>query len=246
MNASARRFPWKGIVITLIGLVSCVLIYTGVKPALWPDQVDSGIEQTPAPTIGSLPTPSPSPTPTPTRSSSTPMPTSTPTASLIADPEGLPISLEVFEGKDRLLAMKIDKRGTPNGDPFKSDCGESIWYSAQGWPTPGTLSPRKSLITGHMRCKGEVYELDKLRFSGKNATLRVTFDSGDVVIAQATMPATQVPKTKLNKTKSYVFNSGDDRMIRLSTCDSTSDLQANGHVKDNIVQVFDVIQVIKK
>lgn len=74
----------------------------------------------------------------------------------------------------------------------------------------------------------------------------MTFDSGDVVIASAIMPAEEIAKTKLNTINENKYNDGDARMIRLSTCDSTSDKRPDGHAEGNVYQIYEVTEVIKK
>lgn len=241
MSTFAQRRPRAGVVARIIIVVaSLAVIFVGIKPVLWPDYQSSKIASTAPPAI-TPPAPTEQASPEPRRRWSP-----APTPPVIEDPEGLPETLEIFEGKRRLLAMNIAKKGTTQGDPFKSECGQMTWYAAHMWPTPGSLSPRKSLVTGHGWCRGEVYELDKLRKSSKEATLRITYDSGDEVVAEATMAAGLIDKTKLNKIHDNLYNYGDERMIRVSTCDSTSDKRPDGHAEGNVFQMFQVVAVIKK
>lgn len=241
MNTSVRRFPMRGVAAAILAIVSLMLIGYGLKPVIWQGHRSSGIASAPAPSITYDLTYQQGERELRSSGGYTFVP-----APVIADPSGLPEKVELYDGKKRLLAMNIDKQGTVNGDPFASDCGETTWYAARKWPTPGSLSPRKSLITGHGWCRDKIYELDNLRYASKDAVLRVTFDSGDVVIASAIMPAEEIAKTKLNTINENKYNDGDARMIRLSTCDSTSDKRPDGHAEGNVYQIYEVTEVIKK
>lgn len=163
MDTSVGRFPMRGIVMSIVAIASLTLIFLGLKPIIWQTHQSSGIALAPAPVTTYdqsyqqgerelRPSDGYTFVPTPP----------------IADPAGLPEKVELFDGKKRLLAMTVDKQGTVNGDPFASDCGETTWYSARKWPTPGSLNHRKALITGHGWCRDDIYELDNLvrtRFS---------------------------------------------------------------------------------
>ena len=226
--------------IALFVLVALVCGYLAIKPLIpttVPPQVDSVVEPSvPSPSI----TPSTTPDPRPT-STSTPSTTASPVKKLV-DPKGKPTKMAIFNGKNQLVGMEVEKNGTPDRDDFQSPCGMTTWYSAQGWPTPGTESLQRSLITGHMQCSGVTYSINNLKKSPKGAILKVTFDRGCVVLARATMAATNIAKPQLNE-RSRLYNKELARIIRVSTCDDEAKKDQYGHSTKNYYQMFEVISV---
>lgn len=221
-------------------LVALVCGYLTVKPLIpttVPPQADSVVEPSvPSPSI----TPSAVPDPRLT-TTSTPSPTASPVNELI-NPKGKPTKMAIFNGKDQLVGMEVEKNGTPDRDDFQSQCGMTTWYSAQGWPTPGAESLQRSLITGHMQCRGATYSINDLKMSPKGAILKVTFDKGCVVLARATMAATNIAKPQLNE-RSRLYNKELARIIRVSTCDDEAKKDAQGHSTKNYYQMFEVVSV---
>ncbi len=254
-----RRIRWlslQRVVITIIAVVAVGCIYIAIKPKFWPTDIPPKVDATGVPSLPVTSTPvaplsSSTVTSTPTPSNTTtdkPMPTQAPSPTKpvvpkLTNPRGKPKEMSIFQGGSQLVGMEVQKNGTAKKDDFESECGKTTWYSASGWPTPGTESLQRSLITGHMRCGGEVYSINDLKQSRTGALLKVTYDGGCVVVARATMNATNVKKDTLNITRNYLYNKELARIIRVSTCDDEATKDAQGHSTQNVFQMFEVVSV---
>lgn len=230
---SPRR-TMAGLVLLLISFVVFGYIYAEYYR---PVQVKTapGITPTPTPAVSTTEPP----TPSSTTSTSTPSATKKPSARpVLKDPRGNPTRLTITQRGKELLTMNLQVgHRAANGD-FESDCGMAAWYNEQGWPKPGGLSLQRSLITGHMRCGNEYYEIDQLRYSLKGAILTVEYTSGDVVVAKAIDNATEIDKKVLPTLDEYKYNDKAARTITVTTCDSTAALRRDGHSTKNVAQRF--------
>lgn len=223
-------------------LIAAGCFYLVLKPFLWPTVIPPKLDAEGVPSISQSSASPDLHEPRPQRTlpqSTSPRPT--PTVK-ITDPKGLPVEMAIFQGKKQIVGMDVQKKGTPLRDDFQSQCGKTIWYSAKGWPTPGSASTQRSLITGHMQCGDEVYSINNLKNARKGAILKVTFDSGCVVVAKATIKATNIPKVDLNE-RDKLYNKELARIIRVSTCDDEAVKDRYGHSTKNYYQMFEVVSV---
>ncbi|MFZ2494333.1 MAG: hypothetical protein WAW60_00980 [Candidatus Saccharimonadales bacterium] len=218
-------------------LVAAVSIVLMLKPFLWPTIVPPKLDAAGVPSISQ---PNTTPDLHELRPQRTPQPT--PTVE-ITDPEGRPKEMAIFQGEDQIVGMDVQKKGTSDRDDFQSECGKATWYSAQNWPSPGSESTQRSLITGHKSCSGKVYSINNLKDSRKGAILKVTFDTGCVVLAKATNDATNIAKSELNAKDKYLYNKELARIIRVSTCDDEAKKDRYGHSTKNVYQMFEVVSV---
>lgn len=225
---------WGAIVFLLV--VALVSGYYAIKPYI-PETVPAQVDTAPV-----LPSPTPSVSNDEHEPRPGPTPTETPTIE-ISDPRGKPVKMAIFQDGKQLIGMNVQKNGTSNGDDFQSQCGKTTWYSATGWPKPGVESRQKSLITGHMKCGETEYSINKLKSSRKGAILKVTSDTGCVIVARATIDATNIQKSELNERDELLYNKELARIIRVSTCDDEAKKDAQGHSTKNYYQMFEVISV---
>lgn len=216
--------------------------------------------QNPAPSVVmSTPSASSSPSEEPLPSVTTPpIPTTTaPPNKELKDPRGEPVSLTIKRGKKTIVnTMPFAPRriyvGKDSGK-FGSRCGAVAYWNLPGWPKPGVKSLKKSLITGHVMCNGDWYPLQHLQPDAngkpggrKGDLLYIQYSSGDLVVAVAKEDSKEVLKTNLNKIPEYINNAGTmAREIRLSTCDRTGIIRADGHALNNVAERFEVIDVIR-
>lgn len=155
-----------------------------------------------------------------------------------ADPKGAPVSMIITQPGIEDIAMNFAPR-IKSGNRFDSESGKVAWWDEMNWPTPGSLSPAKSLITGHMRYGTTHYPIARLSQVKAGAVLTVNYDSGDVVIAKATADAVLVDKDQTNQKKENLYNPSLARIIRVTTCDPTNGVDKDGHTLQNSIVFFE-------
>ena len=130
------------------------------------------------------------------------------------------------------------------GKKLTSECGKVAVWDIPDAPMPGETSKYMSLISGHMRCKPQVYSLDKLGTVKKGDLLIVTFSSGDRTVSRARDNVISIGKGFLNDEDhpEYYTNKKASQVIRLTTCDKTSKVRGDGHVVNNLAVWFDRIK----
>lgn len=185
----------------------------------------------------------------------------------MADPVGNLKSLKIMRGNEVIVnTMDFAPRVENDKGDFLSRCGKVAWWDAnESWPKPGQSSKKLALVGGHVMCYGKFYELKNLQPDPKTREpgsrqgdlLYITYDSGDVVVAEAIEDSQEVDKRKLTSLDRHLCADGiyDDataqcvgnegRMISLSTCDRTGDIRPDGHAAFNVAQLYRVKEVIK-
>ncbi len=201
-----------------------------------------------------LPTSSPSPAPTTSWPTRQPSPSAS-QAEELATPRGEPTKLTVKRGDTVLAEMPFRPR-VIDGNNFASECGAVAWWdvthNGSQWPKPGEKSLRKALVTGHVMCGRDWYDLAYLQGDGrtpgghKGDRLYTQYSSGDVVVGVAGAPSANIDKTKLNSDRSRTHNAAPARVTRLSTCNRELPLRPNGTARHNAAQDFTTVEVILK
>lgn len=185
----------------------------------------------------------------------------------MADPAGNLKSLKIMRGNEVIVdTINFAPRVENDKGDFLSQCGKVAWWDAnESWPKPGQLSKKLALIGGHVMCYGKFYELKHLQPDPKTRApgsrqgdlLYITYDSGDVVVAEAIEDSQEVDKRELTSLDRHLCADGtyDDataqcvgnegRMISLSTCDRTGEIRPDGHAAFNVAQLYRVKEVIK-
>ena len=128
----------------------------------------------------------------------------------------------------------------PDGKKFTSQCGKVAVWDIVDAPMPGEASKFMALITGHMRCKPDIYSLDKLGTVKKGDLLIVTFSSGEKTVSRARADVISIGKGQLNdkdNPENYT-NKKVAQVTRLTTCDKTSKVRGDGHVENNLAVWF--------
>lgn len=247
-----RRSKTAGVLLLIAAFVAIVcawLLYQSATPATMtvPSVSSSPSPKEPLPSVTTPPTP---------------IPTNTP-AKKLENPRGDPVSLTIKRGAKTIVETMPFMKRRVNGRIFESQCGAVAYWdkpAKPAWPKPGVESLNKSLITGHVMCgPTNWYPLKHLqpkKLNGKEIPggrkddlLYIQYSSGDLVIAQAKEDSHDIVKTGPkgpNSDPKYKTNGGKKaREIRLTTCDRTNEIRADGHAKYNVVQRFKVIDVIR-
>lgn len=243
-NAERKRFGrlfWASLIVMITALIGLIYLAWWIMPK----EVSEPLAL-PSPSVH-VTTQEPTPSPTPSVPSLTPSPTSTATPSpssprLFPDPSGKPISLQVKRGSKDILGMNFAPR-IIKGTKLTAECGKVALWDIPDAPLPGEASKYMSLVSGHMRCKPQVYSLDKLGTVKKGDLLIVTFSSGDQTVSRARDNVISVGKGQLNdedNPENYT-NTKVAQVTRLTTCDKTSKVRGDGHVENNLAVWFDRI-----
>lgn len=157
----------------------------------------------------------------------------------LPDPKGQPTSMIIVQEGLEDITMDFAPRVKDSNGAFDSVPGKVAWWDELSWPTPGSVSTQKSLITGHMRNGSTHYSIERLIQLKAGATLKVTFDSGDVIEAKAIGDAVFVKKNLTNSKDEYLYNAPPAQIIRVTTCDPTNGLDSAGHTLENSMIFFE-------
>lgn len=225
---------WSDIAgVLLVALSICVLLWH-----VWPRTVVEAVDIASPTSVESSVTDELSPH----RQSASRSQSPTPTPSLL-DPRGELRALTVtHQGQTKpYIAMRFAPRVDDGGD-FTSQCGKVAHWDVPGAARPGEESEYIALITGHVMCGPTHYSIENIKHGRKGDVLRVLYSSGDVVVMRARSDVDTVKKAELNKDRSRTDNRAPARTARLSTCDRSLPLRADGHSDYSYYMLFDRFQ----
>lgn len=234
MALRLRPLQVVGVVIFLIGLAW--LIYDLTRSPL----------QTPPPGMTPSVSAPASPSVSPPAAVATPDITTAPVPAPIADPQGEPewITVENQDGVPYISTGIVPNKLRANHD-LVPPVGSAGWYAEAGWPRPGVVSDRRSVVVGHatcgLGCRDVFFNLRDVKVGD---IVRIKYDSGETLSFRVFADWQSVSKNQFVKpvrddgSRTDVYpawfseDGAPERVVTLATCDTDSGY-SGGHSNNN-------------